>query len=72
MYKAKKKAKEYIEGNHAKTCSKLRQNTKMVRAANPSFAAKLQVKRIDITSNPIFKRFFLCQDAMKNGFYEGM
>ena len=58
MYRARKKAREQIEGNHAKTYSKLRQYAHMVLEANPGSIAKLQVERVDLSSNPMFKGFF--------------
>ena len=58
MYRAKKKAKELIEGNHAKSYSKIKQYAKMVRQANPGTCARLQVERLCMISDPMFKRFF--------------
>jgi hypothetical protein len=71
MYRAKKKAKEQVEGNRARTYSKLRHYAEMVRSANPGTIASLQVERTVHTSNPVFKRFFICLDAMKKGFIRG-
>ena len=71
MYRARRKAKEQIEGNHAKTYSKLRHFAELVRVANPCSVDKLEVERINLEANPVFKRFFLCLDAMRNGFVKG-
>lgn len=71
MYRAKKKAQEQIKGSHAKTYSKLRKYAAVVRSTNPGTVAKLEVERVNLSNNPIFKRFFLCLEAMKNGFIQG-
>ena len=71
MCRAKKKGKEQIERNHAKTYNKLKQYAKMVMAANPRYVAKLQVKRATLTANLAFKQFFLCLGVMKNGVIKG-
>ena len=58
MYHAKKNTQEHIEGNHAKTYSKLSPYAEMVKKANPSSVATLEVERINPDCNPLFKRFF--------------
>jgi len=67
-----------LRGRHKKWLSeatqsyrKLKKYGMMVRQANLGTTPKLLVDRIDITHNPMFKKFFLYIELMKQGFKNG-
>lgn len=71
LYRAQKKAKEDHEGNHGASFWKLRQYAHMVRHTNRGSDAILDCRIVDPESPPMFKRFFMCLDATKQGFIQG-
>ncbi|KAK9290736.1 hypothetical protein L1049_008912 [Liquidambar formosana] len=71
LYRAKRKCMDAIEGNHREYYGKFPVNADVVRYHNPESLLKLQCERLHMTSNPSFKNFFVCLEAMKTGFING-
>ncbi|KAL0296061.1 UNVERIFIED_CONTAM: hypothetical protein Sradi_6658200 [Sesamum radiatum] len=74
IYRAKKKALEVIEGNHAISFGKLPYYVKMVSITNEGSVVTLQSEANDdesISATPMFKRFFLGLSALRDGFLAG-
>ncbi|WOL19958.1 hypothetical protein Cni_G28760 [Canna indica] len=67
LYCARRKVKEENQGNHAKSCDKLPAWAKLARVINPESVVKMEVDA-RMSTNRLFKRFFICFDAMKKGF----
>ncbi|KAK9292713.1 hypothetical protein L1049_020692 [Liquidambar formosana] len=71
LYRAKRKCMDAIEGNHGECYGKFPAYADVVRYHNPGSLLKLQCERLHMTSNPSFKNFFVCLEAMKTGFING-
>ncbi|KAK9285521.1 hypothetical protein L1049_024715 [Liquidambar formosana] len=71
LYRARKRAREDIEGNYGESYSKLAMYAEEVRRTNPGSLIKIQCDRLSPERSPTFKRFFLCLEAMKTGFFNG-
>ncbi|KAF8400180.1 hypothetical protein HHK36_013476 [Tetracentron sinense] len=71
LYRARVKARDEIEGNHGKSYNKMPVYAEVVRETNSSSLVKIEYDRLNLNVNPKFKRFFICFEAMKNGFLEG-
>ncbi|KAF7154271.1 hypothetical protein RHSIM_Rhsim01G0131900 [Rhododendron simsii] len=71
LYRAKRKALEVIEGNHSDSYPLLTTYASEVRKSNPGSLVKIQCDRLTETHNPVFKRYFICFEAMRTGFMEG-
>ncbi|KAK9269428.1 hypothetical protein L1049_001201 [Liquidambar formosana] len=71
LYRAKRKCMDAIEGNHGECYGKFPAYADVVRYHNPRSLLKLQCERLHMTSNPSFKNFFVCLEAMKTGFING-
>ncbi|WOL16958.1 hypothetical protein Cni_G25746 [Canna indica] len=70
LYRARRRVKEENQGNHAKSYDKLPAWAKLARVTNPGSVVKMEVDA-RMSANPLFKRFFVCFDAMKKGFVRG-
>ncbi|KAI8527005.1 hypothetical protein RHMOL_Rhmol12G0043000 [Rhododendron molle] len=71
LYRAKRKALKVIEGNHSDSYPLLTTYALEVRKSNPGSLVKIQCDRLTETHNPVFKRYFICFEAMRTGFMEG-
>ncbi|KAF7150533.1 hypothetical protein RHSIM_Rhsim02G0213500 [Rhododendron simsii] len=71
LYRARRKALDEIEGNHAMAYKLLPTYAHEVRRSNPGSLVKINVERLTPTSNPMFQRFFIAFDAMISGFKAG-
>lgn len=71
LYRAKRKGLEVIEGNHSDSYPLLTTYASEVRKSNPGSLVKIQCDRLTETHNPVFKRYFICFEAMRTGFMEG-
>ena len=77
LYRARKKARERLEGDYVTSYNKLPAYTAVLREWNPGTLVKLafQNRHYDqnnnIMQNPIFKRFFIAFPSIRNGFLNG-
>ncbi|KAF8393878.1 hypothetical protein HHK36_020076 [Tetracentron sinense] len=71
LYRARVKARDEIEGNHGKSYNKMHVYAEVVRETNSGSLVKIEYDWLSLNVNPIFKRFFICFEAMKKGFLEG-
>ncbi|KAL7179904.1 hypothetical protein ACSBR1_043162 [Camellia fascicularis] len=77
LYRGKRKAMEAIEGNHAKTCTKLPMYAAGMLRTYPSSLVKIERERKPPSNPnlppplPTFKRIFLSFAAIQHGFKEG-
>ncbi|KAF7145405.1 hypothetical protein RHSIM_Rhsim04G0059700 [Rhododendron simsii] len=71
LYRARRKALDEIEGNHAMAYKLLPTYAHEVRKSNPGSLVKINVEKLTPTSNPMFQRFFIAFDAMIFGFKAG-
>ena len=77
LYRARKKARERLEGDYVTSYNKLPAYAVMLREWNPGTLVKLafQNRHYDqnnnILQNPIFKRFFIAFPSIRNGFLNG-
>ncbi|WOL13318.1 hypothetical protein Cni_G22088 [Canna indica] len=70
LYHARRRVKKENQGNHAKSYDKLPAWAKFARVTNSGSVVKMEVDA-RMSANPLFKRFFVCFDAMKKGFVRG-
>lgn len=68
LFRAKKKALEIIDGNHADAYKLLPKYCTMVMNTNLGSIAKIQFEMSIRSQVPSVKRFFLGLDAIKKGF----
>ena len=68
VYRAKKKAKIVIEGDHKKQYARLWDYCETVRRYNPNSCLKLMVDRPTIGLEPRFQRMYVRLGAQKEGF----
>ncbi|XP_058747011.1 uncharacterized protein LOC131620001 [Vicia villosa] len=70
LYRAKKKVRQDTKEFHALSYNNLPSWANLALETNPGSIIKLELEP-RINQNPIFKRFFVCLNAMKNGFVKG-
>ena len=80
LWKARAKAKEMLHGSHTESFKKLRCYAEML-STNPGSKAIVQsevvvptdgnLENMDRNAPPVFKRLFICYDAVRKGFVEG-
>jgi hypothetical protein len=70
LYRARKRVRQDTKGIHALSYNDLPVWANIALEINPGSIIKLQLEP-KINKNPEFKRFFVCLNAMKNGFVRG-
>jgi len=70
LYRARKKVRQDTKEFHALSYNDLPSWANLAFETNPGSIIKLELEP-RINQNPIFKRFFVCLNAMKNGFVKG-
>lgn len=71
LWRAKQKAKEMVDGNHAESYKMLPKYCLIVMRTNPGSIAKIHFHMSLGATVPSIKRFFLAFDATKKGFLAG-
>ncbi|XP_043718151.1 uncharacterized protein LOC122666107 [Telopea speciosissima] len=73
LWRARKVAHEWNEGNHADSYAMLPSYARLVVQTNPGsmFILQYEDRPMDISTKPVFKRCFVCYKACRDGFVNG-
>ncbi|XP_043710530.1 uncharacterized protein LOC122659491 [Telopea speciosissima] len=73
LWRARKVAHEWNEGNHADSYAMLPSYARLVVQTNPCsmFILQYEDRPVDMSTNPVFKRCFVCYKACRDGFVNG-